>query len=186
MRWGGHACHDPTPGITGAADRRSRGCSGVLSEPPVRLWTDVGPNHESLLLGVDDSFLQEAFMKRFLSGQVARRTRVTLSAALLLMAMACGSTPVAPGGSTSTCQIITGVTTTTFAAAGGSASIAVTTPASCAWTAVSSAAFLTVTQGASGSGNGTVQFTVSANTGAQRTATLTITGTAIAITQSAP
>ena len=47
--------------------------------------------------------------------------------------------------------------------------------------------------GASGSGNGTIQFTVAANTGAQRTAMLTVTDTAInvadtviTITQSAP
>jgi hypothetical protein len=78
------------------------------------------------------------------------------------------------------------MTTTTFAAAGGSASISVSTTASCAWTAVSSNAFLTVTQGASGSGDGVVQFTVAPNTGPQRTATLTITGTAITITQQAP
>jgi len=51
------------------------------------------------------------------------------------------------------------------------------------WTAVSSASFLTVTQGASGSGNGTVQFSLAPNAGPERTATLTITGTAILITQ---
>jgi hypothetical protein len=41
-------------------------------------------------------------------------------------------------------------------------------------------------QGASGAGNGTVQFAVAQNTGAVRVATLTITGTAITITQQAP
>jgi hypothetical protein len=51
---------------------------------------------------------------------------------------------------------------------------------------VSSAAFLTVPQGASGVGDGVVQFSVAANAGAQRTAILTITGTAIIITQLAP
>jgi hypothetical protein len=40
--------------------------------------------------------------------------------------------------------------------------------------------------GASVAGTGNVQFTVAGNTGAARAATLTITGTAIAITQSAP
>jgi len=38
-------------------------------------------------------------------------------------------------------------------------------------------------QGASGAGNGNVQFSVAPNTGVARTATLTITGTAITITQ---
>jgi all-beta uncharacterized protein len=35
-------------------------------------------------------------------------------------------------------------------------------------------------------GDGTVQFAIAPNTGVQRTATLTITGTAILITQQAP
>ena len=103
--------------------------------------------------------------------------------ALVLSAAACSdknsSSTTGPTG----CQIITGVTTTTFPASGGSASISVTTPNSCTWAATSSASFLTVVQGASGAGNGTVQFAVAANTGAARTATLTITGTAITITQ---
>jgi hypothetical protein len=125
-------------------------------------------------------------MKRFLSGYLSRRARVIGCAALLLIADACGggsSSTTYPGGG---CQIITGMTTTAFAAAGGTAAISVTAPSTCAWTAVSSATFLTVTQGASGTGSGTVQFTVAANSGPARTATLTITGTAIAITQSAP
>src|SRR5258708_4110321 len=57
----------------------------------------------------------------------------------------------------------------------------------------SNAAFLTVTQGASGAGDGTIQFSVAPNTGPQRTAALTVTDTAfnvadtvVTITQSAP
>jgi hypothetical protein len=80
------------------------------------------------------------------------------------------------------------MTTTTFGAQGGSASISISVRGTnCAWTAVSNAGFLTVTQGASGVGDGVVQFSVAPNTtGAQRSATLTITGTAITITQLAP
>jgi hypothetical protein len=100
--------------------------------------------------------------------------------AFLFLAAGCSDkSSTGPSG----CQIITGTTTTSFPASGGSATISVTTPNTCSWTATSSANFLTITQGASGSGNGTVAFAVSANTGAARTATLTITGTAITITQ---
>jgi hypothetical protein len=117
---------------------------------------------------------------------LGRRFLVTLSAiALLVSAAACGNDSNSSTGPTG-CQIITGVTTTTFPASGGSASISVGTSNTCAWTAVSSASFLTVTQGASGMGDGTVQFALAPNTGAERTATLTITGTAILITQRAP
>jgi hypothetical protein len=69
-------------------------------------------------------------------------------------------------------------------AAGGSGSVAVTSGALCAWTATSAAPWLTITSGAKGSGNGTVAYSVSANTGAEpRTGTLTIAGNAVAITQ---
>ena len=116
---------------------------------------------------------------------LGRRFLITLSAiALLVSAAACNDSKSSTGPTG--CQIITGVTTTTFPASGGSASISVGTSSTCAWTAVSNASFLTVTQGASGMGDGTVQFALAPNTGAERTATLTITGTAILITQRAP
>jgi hypothetical protein len=60
-------------------------------------------------------------------------------------------------------------------AAGGPGSVAVSAGASCAWTAVSGVGWITVTSGASGSGDGTVQYTVDANTtGVTRTGTITI------------
>jgi hypothetical protein len=49
---------------------------------------------------------------------------------------------------------------------------------SCAWAASSSASFLTITSGASGSGNGTVNYSITTNTGAPRSASIAI-GTAI-------
>jgi hypothetical protein len=121
-------------------------------------------------------------------------------AALLLAAMACGGSPTSSSSSSSSgsssgggCQVITGNTTTSFPAAGGSASMSVRTTSNCTWGAVSNAAFLTVTQGASGAGDGTIQFSVAPNTGPQRTAALTVTDTAVnvadtvvTITQSAP
>ncbi|PYR46168.1 MAG: hypothetical protein DMF95_18930 [Acidobacteria bacterium] len=61
----------------------------------------------------------------------------------------------------------------------------VTAGTGCTWTATSSATFVTISAGTSGSGNGTVTFTVAANTGAARTATLTVAGTTFTVTQSA-
>jgi hypothetical protein len=111
-------------------------------------------------------------------------------AALPLIAAACGSSPTS---ASSGCQVITGNTTTSFPAAGGSASISISTSNTCTWGAVSNASFLSITQGASGSGNGSIGFAVAANTGPVRVATLTVTDsnasfadTAITITQSAP
>lgn len=74
-----------------------------------------------------------------------------------------------------------------FAAAGGAGSpVAVTTTAGCAWTARTTDAWITVTGGASGTGSGTVSFTVAANTGAARTGSLTIAGAAFRVSQAAP
>jgi hypothetical protein len=57
-------------------------------------------------------------------------------------------------------------------------------PAGCAWTALSDAAWLTVTAGPSGTGPGTVAFALAAHTGpAPRTATLTIGGQPLGLTQ---
>jgi hypothetical protein len=59
---------------------------------------------------------------------------------------------------------------------GGTWAIAVTAPGTCTWTATSNASFLTITGGASGTGNGTVTLKVNPNTGAARTGTLTVAG----------
>lgn len=68
-------------------------------------------------------------------------------------------------------------------ATGGASSVGVSTSAGCTWTAVSNDAWIVVTGGASGSGNGTVAVSVSANTGAARTGTLTIAGQSFVVSQ---
>ncbi|HLH00695.1 MAG TPA: putative Ig domain-containing protein [Bryobacteraceae bacterium] len=73
-----------------------------------------------------------------------------------------------------------------FAAAGGAGSVNVTANSGCTWTAVSNANFISITSGASGAGNGTVSYSVAANTGAARTGTLTVAGKTYTINQSAP
>jgi Viral BACON domain/Putative binding domain, N-terminal len=67
---------------------------------------------------------------------------------------------------------------------GGSGTVAVTTVAGCEWTATSNASWITVTGAGSGNGNGTVQFAVATNTGPARSGTLTIGGSAFAVSQS--
>ncbi len=68
-------------------------------------------------------------------------------------------------------------------AAGGSASFAVNTSQSCAWTSVANDPWISVTAGATGSGSGTVQFTASANSGAARTGTITTGGQTFTVSQ---
>ena len=69
------------------------------------------------------------------------------------------------------------------AAAGGTTRITVDTLAGCAWTARSDASWVTVTSGSTGTGPGTVTLTVAANVGSDRSATVTIAGRSVRITQ---
>ncbi len=68
---------------------------------------------------------------------------------------------------------------------GGEGTFDVRTANGCGWTASSSASWLTITGGASGNGNGTVRYSAGANTGPQRTATITAGGEIHAVTQAA-
>ena len=69
------------------------------------------------------------------------------------------------------------------ASGGAGTTVTVTTTAGCEWTAVSNASWLTITSGTPGDGSGSVNFTIAANTGAQRTGTLTIAGRTFTVTQ---
>ena len=69
--------------------------------------------------------------------------------------------------------------TFTLAAATGK-ELGVTTPG--AWTAKSDASWLTITKGASGTGNGTVYYNVAANKGGTRTGHITVTGGGVTAT----
>jgi hypothetical protein len=62
------------------------------------------------------------------------------------------------------------------------ASVAVATNG-CAWRAQSNAAWITITSGAAGSGDGVVSYRVASNSGRTRSGTLTIAGLAHTITQ---
>jgi hypothetical protein len=70
---------------------------------------------------------------------------------------------------------------------GGPGSVAVSTAGGCTWTATSNVPWIVVTGGATGSGDGTVQFTVEANgTGAARSGTITIGGQTFTVSQAGP
>ncbi|MET0623332.1 MAG: Calx-beta domain-containing protein, partial [Pyrinomonadaceae bacterium] len=71
-------------------------------------------------------------------------------------------------------------------AAAASGSVSVTTGAGCAWSASSNVPWLSVTSGATGTGSGTVGYTVAANTvNLSRTGTLTVADQTFTVTQAA-
>ncbi|HKE84677.1 MAG TPA: BACON domain-containing carbohydrate-binding protein [Vicinamibacterales bacterium] len=93
---------------------------------------------------------------------------------------------VMQAGTTSpSCTFSISPTTQNVAAAGGTGSVTVSTTSTCAWTAASSAPFVTITSGASGTGNGSVAFSVAANTGGARNGTMTIAGQPFTVSQAA-
>ena len=69
-------------------------------------------------------------------------------------------------------------------AAGGERQVAVTAPPGCSWTAQSQTTWITITNGASGSGPAVVTFSVAASDGPGRSGTLMVAGRAITVTQS--
>jgi hypothetical protein len=84
------------------------------------------------------------------------------------------------------CGYVLSTSTQTFSAAGGTGSVSVTVLGNgCqSWTATSHANWITVTAGVSGTGNGTVNFSVAANTGStSRTGTITIAGQTFTVSQ---
>ncbi|MBK6999481.1 MAG: DUF1566 domain-containing protein [Rhodoferax sp.] len=81
------------------------------------------------------------------------------------------------------CTYALGTSSASFSAPASTGNVSVTS--SCAWTATSNVSWITITSGASGSGNGTVAYTVDANAGTSaRTGTLTIAGKTFTVTQS--
>jgi len=84
------------------------------------------------------------------------------------------------------CAYVISPTKAVFGPTGGSGSVTVTTSAGCMWTAAGNAAWITITGGASGSGNGTVTYSVAPYTGKprNRNGTATIAGEAFSVKQS--
>ncbi len=74
-------------------------------------------------------------------------------------------------------------TNQSVAASGANGTLNVTAGAGCAWTAASNNNWLSITSGATGSGNGAVGFTAAANSGPARTGTLTVAGQTFTVNQ---
>jgi hypothetical protein len=89
-----------------------------------------------------------------------------------------------PTDCSGTCSFSLNPNSAAFTSGGGTSSVTVTAPAGCAWTAVSNATFITITSGSSGSGNGTVNYSVASNTGTEtRNGTMTIAGQTFSVSQ---
>ena len=84
-----------------------------------------------------------------------------------------------------TCNYTLSSSSVSVSAGGSSGSVNVTADGSCSWTATSNVAWIAVTGGATGSGNGSVSYSVQANTGAARSGTISIAGQTFTVNQGA-
>jgi len=88
---------------------------------------------------------------------------------------------------TVTCSYTLSTNSHALSSVGGDGSVNVTTAGGCSWTVDAVPAWVTITSGNGGSGNGTVSYTVLANTnGSTRSAALEIAGRNYVISQGAP
>src|SRR4029079_17318635 len=74
----------------------------------------------------------------------------------------------------STCTWVLATPSTVLSASGGNGNVLVIVSGACTWTAASDVDWITITGGASGSGNGLLQFVAAPSSGAARTGSVTI------------
>jgi BACON domain-containing protein len=100
----------------------------------------------------------------------------------------CVSVANTSSGSSSSpaCSFSLSSSSQSFDAAGGTGTVSVQAASGCSWTATSNVTWISITSGASGTGNGTVVFQVQANiTGQARTGSLSIAGQTFTVDQGA-
>ena len=86
--------------------------------------------------------------------------------------------------STSTCRYSISPPGQSFPASGGTGSINVSTQSACSWNASSNVSWMTITSGSRGTGNGTVYYSINANSdSSSRTASSTIAKNTFTVTQ---
>jgi C1A family cysteine protease len=96
-----------------------------------------------------------------------------------------GSSPTPPPDPppSPTCSFVLSSTGKTFKPAGGSGSFSLSTGSGCSWQASNTAPWVRILSGSSGSGSGTLSYTVDPNTGSQRTTTINVQGQSYTINQ---
>jgi hypothetical protein len=119
------------------------------------------------------------------SGATRTATMTIAGRGLTVSQAASGSPAPPPPPAPPTCTYSISPSNSSVSTLGGAGSVTVSTTSGCAWTAVSNAAWITVTSGASGTGGGSVGYLVLANIGGSRTGTVTIAGQTFTLTQAA-
>ena len=107
-----------------------------------------------------------------------------VSVAMVVALIGCEKSSPTEPGPVGTCTYSLSATSLSFGASGGPNSVNVTTASSCAWTASSDRGWMSITSGASGTGSGVVNISLTRNaSSAVRTGTLTVAGQSVAVSQ---
>ena len=168
--------YDPTANFASTQVNVTIGGSGTAVPNVVGLTQAAATNAitgAGLVLGTVSSAISNTVASgNVISESPAAGTSVSAGAAVNLV--------VSVGA---TCTYVLSPVSQTIGAAGGAGGIAVSAPAGCAWTAVASAPWVTITPPASGNGNGNVALAIALNSGLGRVANVTIGGQVASITQ---
>ena len=114
----------------------------------------------------------------------ANNTGATRTGSITIGGQALTVTQVSAASTSSGCTYALSESAKSVDAGSTTGTVDVTTDSVCAWTAQSLVTWITVTNGASGTGNGTVSFSIAANTApTSRTGTLTVAGLTYTVTQ---
>ena len=144
----------------------STGCPWTVVNNDPSVIVDVTPTSGSASSAINFTVLPNADLNsRYLSLQIGGNYYSITQAGVCVMSL--NSTSFAP------------------TAEGGSSFVGLTGAGGCSWNASSNSAWLSITSGFSGSGDGTVGYSIATNTGAARMGTLTIDGQAFTVNQAA-
>jgi sugar lactone lactonase YvrE len=94
-----------------------------------------------------------------------------------------GANVALPWSFTTNCVALINPSSAVAPAGGGAGTIPITASDGCSWTAASNVSWIAITSGSSGSGSGSVGYSVAADTGTARIGTLTIGGQTFTVTQ---
>src|SRR6187455_475498 len=115
-----------------------------------------------------------------------QRSRMFLATACFVVSASCnGGSPSTPTPTPpASCAFTVGDgPAASVAAAGGEFSVSIATTPGCAWSATSGSPFITVSGANTGSGNGSVKFTVQTNTSGTRQGTVQVANKSITVNQ---
>ncbi|MBF0549360.1 MAG: BACON domain-containing protein [Deltaproteobacteria bacterium] len=171
-----------------APESKSFGNSGgtdsfVVTAPAGCSWT-VKNNNPAMIANVDPTVTYSGLATIFYTvlpnaTGTTRTGTITYGDSTVIPAITKTFTIVQSGS----CVSLSPVGGANYDAAGGTGSVSVTAPSDCTWTAVSLNGWITVTAGATGSGNEPVTYSVDKSTGGTRSGSIMIGETPFNITQ---